>query len=364
MTDPSPIRPGTGRDETDESLRAEREKTDRELEHRRAAAEAGADEVVRIARTRAADVLSAARERADDKLRGDPPSAKAQEILDGKRERADEALGRERAVAERALLAEREERRSALAEILRLDRGETDGRLLLERARSDEVVRTRDDFLAMVAHDLRALLGGVALHASTLLKGAGDDEVGQKVARSAAGIRRFTARMAILVNDLVDVIGIEAGQLAVSPGEGDAGALVQETLSTFQATASTRGIELRAEASAAPLPARFDQERMLQVLANLVGNAMKFTPRGGHIEVRAKAADEGVHLSVVDSGVGIAPDLLETVFQRFWRASTHDRSGLGLGLFISKSIVEAHGGRIWAESDGAHGSTLHFTIPR
>ena len=166
-----------------------------------------------------------------------------------------------------------------------------------------------------------------------------------------------------LVGDLLDVVSIEAGHLAIAPAPGDARELVQQTLEAFGPAASAKGIALTAEVSDNEVFAAFDHDRIFQVLANVVSNALKFTPEGGRIQVRAET-DRGVlHFSVTDTGAGVAPEVLGRMFERFWRGSGSDRSGFGLGLFIARSLVEAHGGRIWAESDGASGTTIHFTIP-
>ena len=108
---------------------------------------------------------------------------------------------------------------------------------------------------------------------------------------------------------------------------------------------------------------RLDHERIFQVLANLLSNALKFTDRHGTISVRVESEGSEARFSVADTGAGIAGDHLESIFERFWQVSQGDRRGLGLGLFISKGIVEAHGGRIWTESELGKGSTFFFTVP-
>ncbi|MEX2080974.1 MAG: ATP-binding protein, partial [Dehalococcoidia bacterium] len=112
-----------------------------------------------------------------------------------------------------------------------------------------------------------------------------------------------------------------------------------------------------------PLVAVFDRDRKLQVLANLIANAIKFTPRGGKVNVRAEAGRGTVRFCISDSGVGIPAPMLEAIFERFWQVGENDRRGQGLGLYISKCIVEAHGGRIWAESKVGEGSQVYFTLP-
>jgi signal transduction histidine kinase len=111
------------------------------------------------------------------------------------------------------------------------------------------------------------------------------------------------------------------------------------------------------------LLAKYDQDRILQVLANLLSNAIKFTGDRGSIAVHVESIGTEVRFSVADTGAGVEPDHLESIFERFWQVTRGDRRGLGLGLFISRCIVEAHGGRIWAESALGRGSTFYFTLP-
>jgi signal transduction histidine kinase len=131
----------------------------------------------------------------------------------------------------------------------------------------------------------------------------------------------------------------------------------------FHETATSHQIEITRDAPAGRVPAGFDRDRILQVLDNLVGNAMKFTKAGGTIALRLAPRADGMQFTVRDTGCGIAPDDIEAIFERFSQAGRADRRGLGLGLYIARCIVEAHGGRIWAESELGMGSAFHFTIP-
>lgn len=130
----------------------------------------------------------------------------------------------------------------------------------------------------------------------------------------------------------------------------------------FRALAAEQGISLSVANAECP-PVRFDHQRILQVLANLVGNAIKFTPTNGRISIRLEPAGSEVRVSVADTGIGISAEKLGSVFERFVQERRTKGGGLGLGLFIARSIVEAHGGRIWAESAPGHGSTFFFTLP-
>ena len=221
----------------------------------------------------------------------------------------------------------------------------------------------RDDFLGMVAHDVRNLLNLVVLSLELLAPAFGDEDPDPQLSGAANRIRRYVARMNRLIGDLVDVTAIDAGKLAMTPVVADAATAVAEATEAFQATALEKGVSLEAKVPPGVLRAEFDHDRLLQVLANLIGNAIKFTPRGGEIGVQAEAAPGMLRFCVRDTGVGIPAPMLEAIFERFWQVGANDRRGLGLGLYISKCIVEAHGGRIWAESQPGKGSQVYFTLP-
>lgn len=344
-----------GRGQTDESLRAERGKADSELNRRRNDVERSADAVVVRERCAADEVLRTARDRADDKAQGATAAVSEERTL------ADDALESERTGADESVRRERGERRRALASLLRLEREETDQHLLTERGRSDEALDTRDIFLAMVSHDLRTLLGGIAMTAELLARNAPKPE--SEVVSRAETIQRLTARMNRLIGDLVDVASIEAGKLQVVLTQGDLRDLIRESVEVFQASADAHGIKLTAEIDGPPILARFDHERVLQVVANLLGNAIKFCTPGARISIRAARLGGEVHVAVTDTGPGIPAGNLEAIFGKFWQVGRRDRRGLGLGLYISRCILEAHAGRIWAESADGAGSTLTFALP-
>ncbi len=319
--------------------------------------------MVAAARERADDVLTQARSAADQKLRDSQSGALQRSIIDEERQREDAAMHEERAVADAKLAMERDARRRALTALLALERDQTDHHLLLERERADVSIGSRDDFLAIVSHDLRNLLGGVALSAAALKNVVCPEETRRAVIADAERIQRYAARMSRLVSDLLDVVSIEAGRLAVLPQRHDATVLLRETLDIFQPLATTKKISIATEVRADSALARYDHERILQVLANLIGNAIKFTPQGGRIHVLVEPSEEVVQFAVGDTGEGIAPEMLRVIFERFWQDPETNRAGLGLGLYISRCIVEAHGGKIWAESRLGEGSTFYFTLP-
>jgi len=355
-----PRAPLPERARTDDSLRAERLDTDGALKGDVASAEGSADDVIDRAREVADAVLSEARLKADqESLR--PPLPAEVDAVDAERAKADHVVHVERAAADAALDSGRKEQADTLSTLLVHERAATDAYLLTERDRADDAVAHRDDFLGMVAHDVRNLLNGVVLSLEMLRPG--DDEPAPHVVAAATRIRRYVARMNRLIGDLVDVTSIDAGKLAIVPVEGDVVALVTEATDTFQPAAREKGVSLSAAVPAGPILAPFDHDRLLQVFANLIANAIKFTPSGGRIAVGVEASRGLIRFGVSDTGEGIPAPMLEAIFERFWQAGKNDRRGMGLGLYISKSIVDAHHGRIWAESELGQGARVYFTLP-
>jgi signal transduction histidine kinase len=355
----------SGREATNQSLGIEREKTDEELAKRRGAIDEAADQLITGARKRADRILSSARRKADGKL-SDHAGSSEQAAVKEERSREDALLRQERTTADETLLDERSARRRALAALLALEREQTDDHLLLERHRADAAVGSRDDFLGMVSHDLRNMLGGMAMNAISLTTIACEENVARSIARHANRIQQYTARMDRLVGDLLDVVSIEAGRLGLEPENVALSHLLSETTEAFVAIAAAKDICIHADAPADASAVRCDGGRILQVLANLVGNAIKFTPRGGRIDIRLELELElelgEVRFAVTDNGVGISPTQLALIFERFWQGDDR-RTGVGLGLYISRCIVEAHGGKMWAISTPPEGSTFYFTLP-
>jgi signal transduction histidine kinase len=355
------VKPRPEREETDSSLQSEREKADRELTRRRTAAEAEADQVVELARERADDLLDAERHAADGELRKIDP-ARAPVGVAIARASADERVVDERAADDEKLEEERVTQKEEQAAVLEAEREETDAHLLLEREHADRVVATRDEFLAIVSHEMRGMLSGMKLSAELLMATPPSEASGERVQRESRRIQRCTQRMNRLIGDLLDVVSMEAGKLHVLATHQDATRLLAETLEIFGPEAASKRIRLTSEVSHEPLLASFDHQRLLQVLSNLVGNALRFTPAGGSITLRLWALADGLELTVRDSGCGIAADQLELVFERFARAASSDGSGFGLGLYIARCIVDAHGGRIWVDSEVGKGSAFHVRL--
>jgi signal transduction histidine kinase len=343
------------REQTDESLRVERAKVDDALGEQLTALDEAADAVIERARQRADAVLAEARAKTDRQ----PATSSVAAVIEKKRVREDEAVRVERATADATVRVERAEQ----AALLSSEREETDRDLLSERARADHALAARDEFLGIVSHDLRNMLNSVVGFAALIETAMTRKDHEVQVGEHARRIRRAGARMGRLVGDLVDVASIEAGRLAMTRDIGDPTHVVNEAVETFQAQASANGISLLTEIVTPSPLAAFDPARILQVLTNLLGNAIKFTPEGGTVLVRVEHIGEEIRFLVSDTGIGIANDQLTAVFQRFLQIAQNDRRGVGLGLYISKCIIEGHGGRIWAESRLGKGSTFCFTLP-
>lgn len=237
-------------------------------------------------------------------------------------------------------LAEEVARRAGLA---------LDNACIHERAK--EAARLRDTVLGVVAHDLRDPLSVVLLQA-------------QRARATLDVVQRNALWMTRLVRDLLDVARLDGGAIPVERAPVPADGLLAEVVEALRPAAAEAAVALYADGERGLPPAWADRDRLLQVLCNLVANALDFTPRGGRVVVGARRADAGgVLFSVADSGVGIEPEDLPRVFDRFWQARAPGGRGVGLGLSIAKSLVEAHGGCLRVDSTPGRGSTFWFTIP-
>lgn len=224
-----------------------------------------------------------------------------------------------------------------------------------------QTLSLRDDVLAMVAHDLRSPLGAIALSASALERRlVGRTREHGMYDRSVQAIARSTERMSRMLDDLLDVGRAETGRLSLTPQRCSAATLVSAA-SDIAGTAAPR-LRLLTECEPDVPDVLADRDRTLQVFANLVGNAAKFTPEGGQLMLGCAREGGGVRFWVRDSGPGIRREHLDKLFERGWQAEPADRRGAGLGLYICKALVEAQGGAIGAESEFGKGATFHFTL--
>ena len=235
------------------------------------------------------------------------------------------------------------------------------GALTLEpppRRDAERRARARDEVIAVVAHDLRSPIHTIAAAAALLGLTSDDDRHRRQIAiiqRSARNMERLTAQ-------LLDVARIEAEALQLHLAPIDLAALIAEAVEQCESLARERGIAVRCEIGDDIPQVAGDHDRLMQVLSNLLGNALKFTHQGRGISVRVARLGAMVQISVEDSGVGIAPEDLPHIFTRFWQVNRKSRTGVGLGLAICKGIVEAHGGRVRATSVVGRGTTMCFTL--
>jgi signal transduction histidine kinase len=361
---PQNVSKGTpDRVKTDSSLHKERKNADALLAEQRAGVEAEADRVVELARVHADAVLLEARDKADEQLEKSDPDPQTLAVIETERSHEDDAVAEERAAADLSVQREREQNARDLFALLPLERVGTDRSLLTERVRSDTAVDHRDDFLGMVSHDLRDLLGGIVTSSAILLRAAPAGDEGTAIRAGTGRIQRYAARMKRLIDDLTDVASIDAGKLGVTPVRGNLAPLILEAVASMRDAASAKNVALTLSPMEGQLPAVFDPDRVLQVLTNLIANAVKFTPAGGEIHLSAESRQDCVQVSVNDTGAGIPVELIEVIFERFRQVAVTDRRGLGLGLYISRSLIEAQQGKIWAESQLGRGTTIRFTLP-
>jgi PAS domain S-box-containing protein len=225
--------------------------------------------------------------------------------------------------------------------------------------RAQDATHLRDEVLGIVSHDLRNPLNVISMSSALILDGG----LPEASRRPAQAIQRMVVQMNDLIQDLLEVSRIEAGRLEVEPQPVATAELLQSVHDAWTPLAGARSISLAVEAEASPRVVLADTARVLQVFSNLIGNAVKFTPEGGRIVIGAEPDDGAVRFRVADTGTGIPARQLSRVFDRFWQARENRRDGAGLGLAIARGIVEAHGGRIWAESVEGEGSTFSFTLP-
>jgi signal transduction histidine kinase len=237
---------------------------------------------------------------------------------------------------------------------------ESNQSLAAARDVAEQASRAREEMLAIVAHDLRNPLNVVVMTAALLT----DTEPPRERRVELLGtVRRAAQRMNRLIEDLLEVVRQESGQMRLDLDDVSAASIIDQTAEMFQAAAVERDVSLTIRGAPPELVVTGDTDRILQVMSNLVGNALKFVPRGGSVVLNCEQRDGVALFTVADSGPGIPQEDLDRLFEKFWQRRRADRRGVGLGLAIARGIVEAHGGRIWAESTVGIGSTFCFSLP-
>jgi signal transduction histidine kinase len=257
-----------------------------------------------------------------------------------------------------------------------------------ERKRADQLYQAKmaaeaasvakSGFLANMSHELRTPLNHIMGFTELILDGT-FGELNDAQAEHLRDVYRSSEHLLSLVNEILDMGRIEAGRMEISPAEVRLGPLLEESLSIIRDRALKRRIEVRAQFDRIPATVVADERRLRQILYNLLANAVKFTPEGGHLRLAARVlegageassgrgARSELEISVADSGIGISAEDLEKIFDPFTQVeSSLSRRfpGSGLGLTLARTLVQLHGGRIWAESDGpGRGATFRFTLP-
>jgi signal transduction histidine kinase len=367
---------------TDDSLIAERVKTNQSLSNSRTNTEIQIDQAMEAARTRADSKnenrqISSGYKVEDEKQNGHERVAR-------ERERSDNAVELERSQVDAVLEREREIKSALASRLLEQERKLTDKNLSFERTQTDsEIFRSadlltreianhsktkisltsRDEFLAIVSHDLRNPIGAASSCAEMLLEEPTYKGMDPEIKYWIEFIKRNVDTSLRMITDLLDMERMAHGKLVLKIDQHKMGQIILQSVESFTHLASAKSVLLRVKEINAADVVRCDQDRILQVLSNLLGNALKFIPEGGLITVEASFSPSEVTVAIADSGPGIAEEKLGKIFERFSQINSKDRRGLGLGLYISKMLIEAHGGRIWVESTVNKGSTFYFTVP-
>ena len=288
------------------------------------------------------------------------------------------ALGRARLMGERQPISGLRKSGEEFAAEAAIQRIEVEGRNVYAAVLRDisarqraedalhQAVKSRDDMMGIVSHDLRNPANAVKMLARSILEGA-PGEASEGVLERVAIMRQAAEQIDALIQDLLDITRLEAGRLTVQAAPEDVATIVTRSIDGLRPLAEAGGVTLSATLSSSAVQVLADADRLIQLLSNIIGNAIKFTPAEGSVSLTVVARDAEVEFDVTDTGEGIAPDQLPYVFDRFHQAGSGRRAsrhGAGLGLPIARGIVEAHGGRIWIESAPGAGTTVRFTLPR
>lgn len=365
------------RQQTDESLFLERGKTDDSLGSYNHSAEGKTDKVVKEERQGADEARLQRRRRADVKRDGVQLSAE--------RRIEDKEIEKERSSMDLALVHERSEKERLMTKFLSLERGETDKNLLGERNQTDlelgrsagvlkveqaahsqtrSALTTREEFVAIVSHDLRNPIGTILAASQLLLDDESFNGIGEEAKKWIEMIKRNAMASLRLITDILDMERIVDGKIQLHLTVNPMNELIKESLESQEHVAKAKGITLKFEAMDSSNFVPCDKDRISQVLSNLIGNALKFTPEGGAVTVTELETENEIEVSITDTGPGIPRDQQNQIFERFAQLTNKDRSGIGLGLYISKTLVESHRGKIWVTSSPGEGSKFSFTVPK
>ncbi|MDQ3555785.1 MAG: GAF domain-containing sensor histidine kinase, partial [Gemmatimonadota bacterium] len=229
-------------------------------------------------------------------------------------------------------------------------------------AASQRAVATREKVLAVVCHDLRNPLGTILLSSTALSRSSPTEVWAEAGPELLASIAASAEQMEYLIKDLADLTRLETGRVALARSRHEPWQLLDEAVLVLSPLARAGGLRLVCDPVGDLPGVRVARDRIIQVFSNLVGNAIKATPPGGTITLGAHRWGTGVCFSVADDGPGMPPEKAARLFDRFWESTLTGRSEFGLGLHITRALIDAHGGRVWAESTPGEGTTVRFTV--
>lgn len=372
------------RKETDNSLLVERGKTDESFNTGRKDTHLRTDEVVTKDRVEADQDRLKLRTDADSDTSKNSDSEDSTSALENQRQSEDKAIESERLNMDKALKNERREKERLMNMLVSQEREATDKNLLGERAKTDSeteksaelltveqaahtktksALTTREEFVAVVSHDLRNPIGSILSFSELLLEDPLVSENNGKVKKWVEIIKRNAETSLRLISDILDMERIVEGKLQLQLTKNYIDELIQNSLDSHLHIATAKKILLKANPSRSEA-ILCDKDRVAQVLSNLISNALKFTPENGSVTVEARETDDEITISVKDTGPGVPDDKKLKIFERFAQLENKQRTGIGLGLYISKTLVESHAGKIWVTSQPGSGSTFWFTLPK
>ncbi len=373
------------RKQTDNSLNVERGKTDESFETYKDKAESKTDKIISENRVEADDARTTRRSKTDLKRENTSSAVVGQKNLQDERQLEDSAIKTERLKNDLAIEHERTEKEKLLSKLVILERETTDKNLFKERKKADiERVRsaeifnheykshletksaltTREEFVAIVSHDLRNPISAILSFSEIISEDSSMSGISDDVKQWIEIIKRNAEISLRLISDILDMERIEGGKLHVQLAPHNISDVISESVESYHNVAASKNVTLTAEHAKIDGDVACDKDRVAQILSNLIGNALKFTPDGGAITVKTEQAESEIKISIIDTGPGIPDKQKNLIFDRFAQLGNKDRRGLGLGLYISKTLVESHNGKIWVISEPGHGSTFCFTLPR
>jgi signal transduction histidine kinase len=368
------------RKKTDDSLDQERGKIDQSLHHGRGDVHVNTDEIV------SNDRIQTDRERLQQRNTADLKNTieVSDNALEKQRKSEDKAIANERSNMDTALKNERGEKEKLLNKIVSQEREATDKNLKGERIKADVEVglsaerlttesaahvetktalTTHEEFVAIVSHDLKNPIGAILSSADILLDNNSMPELSSQARNLIELIQRNAQTSLRLINDILDMERIAEGKLQLQLTKNRIDDLIKDSVETFSHVAAKKKILLKTLPTNSSIEVLYDRDRVGQVISNLIGNAIKFTPLGGSVTVEAQMTDSEVTVTVRDTGPGIPADQKSRIFERFAQIANKQRGGIGLGLYISKMLVESHLGKIWVTSEPGSGSVFSFTLP-